>query len=88
MTLPQEVYEALRAASPSGMVFLRHDEDVLTISPTRFLDARRRQLHQSYRSPILRAAVKASVMVLGEVIQVMPVEWRTRGPRDPEPLIR
>jgi hypothetical protein len=78
-TLPPEIFEALQAAATTGLIYLREDEDMLTLSPTRFTDARRRQLHPSYRILKYRDVVKVAIINMDENIRIMPVEWRTRS---------
>ena len=78
-TLQLPLDEALRAAAPNGLIYMREDEDMLTISATRVADARRRHLHPSYRLGIFRDVVKLAVIDMTENLRIMPVEWRKRS---------
>jgi hypothetical protein len=72
-TLPDAVYKSLAALVKNGFVYLRQDEDALTISTTRLVDGRRRVLNTHFRSPQFRGATKLAIVDLKESIRVMPV---------------
>jgi hypothetical protein len=78
-TLPTELLEWLRSRTTTGLIYIREDEDVLILSPTRITDARRRALHPSYRIASYRDVVKVAVINMDENVRIMPVEWRTRS---------
>lgn len=75
-TLPDEVFRYLKEASTSGLVYLRHDEDTVVISPVPIPDGRRRQINRQYRADIFRNATRLKVMEMGETIRLMAVHWR------------
>jgi hypothetical protein len=77
--LPDQVVKSLGALITSGFVYLRQDEDVLTISTTRLVDGRRRVLQNRFRAQMFRDATKLAIVDLKESIRVMAVE-RRRGP--------
>jgi hypothetical protein len=74
--LPDEVVKSLSSLVTNGFVYLRQDEDVLTISTTRVTDGRRRVLQNRYRAPMFRDATKLAIVDLKESIRVMAVEKR------------
>lgn len=74
--LPDELVKALGSLITSGFVYLRQDEDVLTISTTRLTDGRRRVLQSRFRAPMFRDATKLAIVDLKESIRVMAVERR------------
>ena len=74
--LPERVYQSLAALVRNGFVYLRQDEDGLTISTTRIADGRRRVLQTRFRAPAFRTATRLAIVDLKESIRVMPVETR------------
>jgi hypothetical protein len=64
------------------MVYMRHDEDILTISSERLNGGRKRLLHERYKIYRLQGAIQVAICRVGDAFQVMPVAWRT--PRDEE----
>jgi len=91
--IPDELFEGLRQACPEGTLYIRQDEDVLTISPTRIADARKRHLNQRYRIPMFRTATQLAVIDMVENIRIMAVQWRTHrsqngSTEDPRPVTR
>jgi hypothetical protein len=74
--LPDRVVESLSTLVTNGFVYLREDEDVLTISTTRLAEGRRRLLQSRFRAPMFRDAVKLAIVDLKESIRVMAVEKR------------
>lgn len=74
--LPPSAFALLEAACVSEMVYLRQDEDTLTISPVRLVDGRRRRLRTHYRVAMFRTATRLAVLELGDTIVIMPAQWR------------
>jgi hypothetical protein len=77
--LPDRVYEALSSLVTNGFIYLRQDEDSLTISTTRITDGRRRLLNTRFRAPMFREATRLAIVDLKDSIRVMGVEWRKQG---------
>jgi hypothetical protein len=85
--LPDRVYEALSSLVTNGFVYLRQDDDSLTISTSRIADGRRRVLNTRFRAPMFREATRLAIVDLKDSIRVMGVEWRKQGrARVTEPL--
>ncbi|HYI10599.1 MAG TPA: hypothetical protein VEK57_16180 [Thermoanaerobaculia bacterium] len=85
--LPARVYETLSSLVTNGFVYLRQDDDSMTISPTRITDGRRRVLNTRFRAPMFREATRLAIVDLNDSIRVMGVEWRKQGrARVTEPL--
>jgi hypothetical protein len=72
--LPESVFESLRALVTNGFVYLRQDDDVLTISTAKITDGRRRVLNTRFRAPMFRNATLLAIVHLNESIRVMSVE--------------
>jgi hypothetical protein len=72
------VYQWLHNASPSGIIYQRQDEDVLTLSPTRLADGRRRRLNERYRIQMFRGATRLVFLHMSDTIHVMAVQWRRK----------
>lgn len=72
--LPEPVYRMLATQVTNGFVYLRQDEDTLTISTTRIADGRRRLLNMRYRAPMFREATRLAIVDLRESIRVMRVD--------------
>jgi len=77
VTLPDEIYETLRNAAANGIVYVREDHDVVTISIGKLKDSRRRHLHHRYRIRALRDAARVAIIEFPDALQLMPAEWRT-----------
>ena len=75
--LPEEVVKSLGSLVTNGFVYLREDQDVLTISTTRLADGRRRVLQSRFRAPMFRDATRLAIVDLKESIRVMAVERRS-----------
>jgi hypothetical protein len=75
-SLPDSVVQSLASQSPNGCVYLRQDEDVLTISATRIIGGHRRALNARFRAPMFRLATRLGIVDLHESVRVMGVEWR------------
>ena len=90
--LPDAVLKALSALVTNGFVYLRQDEDVLTISTSRLADGRRRVLQSRFRAPMFRDATMLAIVDLKESIRVMAVDRRAtsagRGPSGSPPAAR
>ena len=74
--LPEHVYTSLANQVVKQFVYLREDEDTLTIATTRLPGGRKRQLNTYYRSPLFRTATKLAIVDLPGGLQIMAVEWR------------
>jgi hypothetical protein len=74
--LPDDVVHSLATLVPNGFVYLREDQDVLTISTIRMTEGRRRLLQNRFRAPMFRDATKLAIVDLKESILVMAVERR------------
>ena len=72
-TLPEPVCEALGSQITNGFVYLRQDDEVLTISTTRIEGGRRRVLSGRFRVPMFRAAKKLAIVNYHESLRVMAV---------------
>ena len=79
--LPEYVVRFLAAQVTNGFVYLREDEDSLTISTTRIADGRRRLLNARMRIPMFREAVRLGVVDYRDSLRIMPVEWRVNATR-------
>lgn len=77
--LPDAVFHSLAAAVLNGFVYLREDDDVLTISASRIEGGRRRLLNNRYRSAMFRDATRLAIVDLKESIRVMAIERRVSG---------
>lgn len=77
--LPDGVVQSLSSLVTNGFVYLREDEDTLTISTTKVTDGRRRLLQNRFRAPMFRDATKLAIVDLKESIRVMAVERRRTG---------
>lgn len=71
--LPAHVCDALHAQIANGFVYLRQDEEVLTISTTRIDGGRRRVLSGRFRAPMFRDAKKLAIVNLNDSLRVMAV---------------
>ena len=74
--LPDQFVNALSAFITNGFVYLREDEDTLTISTTRLPGGHRRVLQSRFRAPMFRDATKLAIVDLKDSIRVMAVERR------------
>ena len=71
--LPEPVCRALEAQVPNGFVYLRQDDEVLTISTTRIEGGRRRVLSGRFRAPMFREAKKLAIVNYYDSLRVMAV---------------
>jgi hypothetical protein len=90
--LPERLVRALSSQISNGFVYLRQDEDSLTISTTRIADGRRRVLGARFRAPMFRDAVKLGIANYNESIRIIAVQRRSnssaRSRREPRPAER
>jgi hypothetical protein len=77
--LPERLFRTLSAQSHNGFVYMRQDEDSLTISTTRIAEGRRRVLNARFRSPMFREATKLGIVDYHESIRVIAVERRVNA---------
>ena len=71
--LPETVYKSLANLVTNGFVYLRQDEDTLTISTARITDGHRRTLQMRFRAPMFRDATRLAIVNLRESIRVIAV---------------
>jgi hypothetical protein len=71
--LPESVYRALESQVSNGFVYLRQDEETLTISTTRLVGGHRRPLNARIRVPMFRTASKLGVIDLHDCFRIMAV---------------
>jgi hypothetical protein len=71
--LPDDIYQALAALVTNGFVYLRQDDEVLTISAARITDGRRRVLNSRFRAPMFREARKLAIVNYLESVRVMAI---------------
>jgi hypothetical protein len=71
--LPERACNALEAQAANGFVYLRQDEDVLTISPTRLEGGHRRVLSGRFRAPMFREAKKLAIVDYNQSLRVMAI---------------
>lgn len=71
--LPEPLCDALHAQITNGFVYLRQDDDVLTISTTRIEGGHRRVLSGRFRAPMFRDAKKLAIVDLRDSLRVMAV---------------
>lgn len=71
--LPQSIHRSLETLVTNGFVYMRQDEDVLTISTTKLTDGHRRVLNLRYRAPMFRNATRLAIVNLYESIRIMAV---------------
>ncbi|HEX9984148.1 MAG TPA: hypothetical protein VGF69_12850 [Thermoanaerobaculia bacterium] len=83
--LPDSVYQALAAAVPKGFVYLRQDDDILTISTTWMVESHKRVVNTRYRATMFRDATKLAIVDLKESLQIMAVAWRATTRPAPAP---
>jgi hypothetical protein len=86
--LPEGVLRSLFALGTNGFVYLRQDEDTLTISTTRIVGGFRRPLNARIRVPMFRAATKLGIVDLREAVLVMAISATARVPSGSPPAAR
>ena len=77
-TLPDSIFRALSAQVTNGFVYLREDEDSLTISATRIAGAFRRPVTARVRATMFRNATQLGIVNLRESIRVMVTDGAGR----------
>ena len=85
--LPRSIYRALEALT-NGFVYLRQDEDSLTISTTRLNGGFRRPLNERMRAQMFRHATKLGIVDLYDSIQVMVISAPARAQSGSPPAAR
>ena len=71
--LPDSVRKGLESQITNGFVYLRQDDEVLTISTTRIEGGHRRVLSGRFRAPMFRAAKKLAIVDYNDSLRVMAV---------------
>ena len=71
--LPEPICNLLHSLMTNGFVYVREDEDVLTISTTRIADGRRRVMRGHFRVPMFRDAKKLAIVNYQQSLRVMAV---------------
>lgn len=74
--LPERIFRALSALVTNGFVYLRQDEDTMTISTSRITDGRRRLLTARFRAPMFRNAKQLAIVDLKESVRIMAVSGK------------
>lgn len=78
--LPDRVVRSL-SAHCRGSVYLREDEDVLTISASQVLDGHRRPLTARFRVLMFREATRLAIVDVHDSLRIMGIEWRGKPSR-------
>jgi hypothetical protein len=86
--LPESVFRALEALVTNGFVYLRQDEDTLTISTTKLADGHRRPLNARVRAQMFRTATRLGIVDLRESIRVMAINGFAPAPLGSPPVVR
>ncbi len=86
--LPESIYRALEALVTNGFVYLRQDEDSLTISTTRVVDGHRRPLNARVRVQMFRNATRLGIVDLRDSVRVMAINALARVPSGSPPAAR
>jgi hypothetical protein len=71
--LPDSIYRALEALVTNGFVYLRQDDDTLTISTTSVPGGHRRPLNARIRVQMFRNALRLGIVDLKQGVRVMAV---------------
>jgi hypothetical protein len=71
--LPDNIYRALEALVTNGFVYLRQDDDTLTISTTSVPGGHRRPLNARIRVQMFRNALRLGIVDLKQGVRVMAV---------------
>src|SRR5688500_14020879 len=83
--LPDVIYRSLAALVTNGFVYVREDEDTLTISTTRSTGGYRNLLNARVRVPMFRGATWLGIVDLRESIRVMAISALVRAPSESLP---
>ena len=71
-SLPEHICKSLQSLT-NGFVYVREDEEVLTISTTRITDGRRRVMRGHFRVPMFRDAKKLAIVNYQQSLRVMAI---------------
>jgi hypothetical protein len=85
--LPERIFRALEALGTNGFVYLRQDDDTLTISTTRLADGHRRPLNARIKSQMFRTATRLGIIDLRESIRVMAINALAPVPAGSRPAV-
>ena len=85
-TLPEGVFRSLAALVTNGFVYVRQDEDSLTISTTRIAGGYRKLLNARMRVPMFRGATRLGIVDLRESIRVMVISALAPAPSGSPPV--
>jgi hypothetical protein len=86
--LPERVFRSLEALGSNGFVYLRQDDEALTISTTHLEGGHRRPLNARIRVPMFRSATRLGIVDFFESARVMIVSAPARAPRGSPPAVR
>lgn len=85
--LPDSIFRALEALT-NGFVYLRQDDDTLTISTTSLPGGHRRPLNARVRVQMFRNATRLGIVDLRESIRVMAISALVPVPSGSPPAVR
>jgi hypothetical protein len=71
--LPERVVQSLSFFVSNGSLYLRQEEEVLTISTQRLIGGYRRALGPRFRVPMFRLSRKLAIVDFNESLQIMEV---------------
>jgi len=71
--LPDAIVKTLSELVRNGFVYLREDDEVLTISTSRIVEGYRRALNGRFRAQMFRNARKLAIVNLRDSLRVMAV---------------
>lgn len=74
--LPEKIVQSLSGLVTNGFVYLRQDDDTMTISACRITDGRRRLLTARFRAPMFRHARQLAIVDLKESVRIMAVSGK------------
>jgi hypothetical protein len=74
--LPDAVLTSLAAFVLKGVVYLREDADMLTISSTKVTGGHRRVMGSRFRASMFRDATMLAIVDFKDSIRIMGVEWK------------
>lgn len=86
--LPPNVFRSLEALAPNGFVYVRQDDEVLTISTERIPGAHRRPLNPRIRVQMFRTATRLGIVDLNDSIRVMAISAPARARSGSRPAAR
>lgn len=76
--LPPDIQTSLSENAAKGLVYIRQDDETLTISPFWIQDGKRRRLAGEMKVGMFRTASRLAILPLPEGIRIMAVEWRNQ----------